>query len=115
MWLVENHIQNLAIRDEINQPLRVYRELEDLAGRIAHMDQMCVEVQVIFPTFFIRYTTENAEAERALTRTYNRWLAEKCSNTDGRLRWAAMLPFMRPEAAAEELRWAKDNGACGFF
>ena len=22
---------------------------------------------------------------------------------------------MRPEAAAEELRWAKDNGACGYF
>lgn len=115
MWLVENHMQNRAIRDEINHPLRVYRELEDVPGRIAHMDQMGVEVQVIFPTFFIRYTTENAEAEWALTTTYNRWLAEKCSKTDGRLRWAAMLPFMRPEAAAEELRWAKDNGACGFF
>ena len=51
MWLVENHIQNLAIRDEINQPLRVYRELEDLAGRIAHMDQMGFKVQVIFLHF----------------------------------------------------------------
>lgn len=115
MWLVENHMQNRAIRDDINHPLRVYRELEDVPGRLAHMDEMGVEVQVIFPTFFIRYTTENAEAEWALTTTYNRWLAEKCANTNGRLRWAAVLPFLRPEAAAEELRWAKDNGACGYF
>jgi len=84
-------------------------------GRLAHMDEMGVEVQVIFPTFFIRYTTENAEAEWALTTTYNRWLAEKCANTNGRLRWAAVLPFLRPAEAAKELRWAKENGACGFF
>jgi len=25
------------------------------------------------------------------------------------------LPFLRPDAAAEELRWAKEHGACGFF
>lgn len=115
MWLVEDHMQNRAIRDEVNHPLRVYRELEDVPGRLAHMDEMGVEAQVIFPTFFIRYATDNAEAEWALTTTYNRWLAEKCANTNGRLRWAAVLPFMRPEAAAEELRWAKQNGACGFF
>ena len=115
MWLVEDRMQNRAIRDEINHPLRVYRELEDVPGRLAHMDEMGVDVQVIFPTFFIRYATDNAEAEWALTTTYNRWLAERCAGTNGRLRWAAVLPFLRPEAAAEELRWAKDNGACGFF
>ena len=115
MWLVEDRMQNRAIRDEVNHPLRVYRELEDVPGRLAHMDEMGVDVQVIFPTFFIRYATDNAEAEWALTTTYNRWLAEKCASTNGRLRWAAVLPFLRPEAAAEELRWAKENGACCFF
>jgi hypothetical protein len=48
------------------------------------MDKMGVAVQVIFPTFFIRYNTNNAEAEWALTTTYNRWLAEKCAPTNGR-------------------------------
>jgi predicted TIM-barrel fold metal-dependent hydrolase len=113
--VVEDRMQNRAIRDEINHPLRVRRELEDVPGRVAHMDEMDVDVQVIYPTFFIRYSTENAEAEWALTTTYNRWLAEKCAPTNGRLQWVAVLPFLNPVAAAEELRWAKENGACGIF
>jgi predicted TIM-barrel fold metal-dependent hydrolase len=79
------------------------------------MDKMGVSVQVIFPTFFIRYNTSNAEAEWALTTTYNRWLAEKCAPTNGRLRWAAVLPLLSPDKAVTELRWAKEHGACGIF
>ena len=114
-WVVEGRLQNRAIRDEINHPPRVFRELQDVPGRVAHMDKMGVAVQVIFPTFFIRYNTANAEAEWALSTTYNRWLAEKCAATNGRLRWAAVLPFLSPDKAVEEVRWAKDNGACGIF
>jgi predicted TIM-barrel fold metal-dependent hydrolase len=114
-WVVEGRLQNRALRDEINHPLRVYRELEDVAGRVSHMDRMGVDAQVIFPTFFIRYNTSNAEAEWALTSTYNRWLAQKCKESNGRLQWAAMLPLLSPEKAVDELRWAKENGACGIF
>ena len=114
-WVVEGRLQNRAIRDEINHPPRVRRELEDVPGRLAHMSEIGVDVQVIFPTFFIRYNTRNAEAEWALTTTYNRWIAEKCAPTKGRLRWAAVLPLLDPEKAAEEVRWAKEHGACGIF
>ena len=114
-WVVEGRLQNRAIRDEVNHPPRLLRELQDVPGRVAHMDKMGVDVQVIFPTFFIRYNTSNAEAEWALTTTYNRWLAEKCAPTNGRLRWAAVLPLLRPDKAVEELRWAKEHGACGIF
>ncbi|MSQ28005.1 MAG: amidohydrolase [Dehalococcoidia bacterium] len=114
-WLVEGRLQNRAVRDEVIHPPRVRRELEDVPGRLAHMDEMGVDVQVIFPTFFIRYNTANAEAEWALTSTYNRWLAGKCAESNGRLRWAPVLPLLQPEKAAQELRWAKANGACGFF
>ena len=114
-WVVEGRLQNRAIRDDINHPPRPLRELQDVPGRLAHMDKMGVAVQVIFPTFFIRYNTSNAEAEWALTTTYNRWLAEKCAPTNGRLRWAAVLPLLNPDKAVEELRWAKEHGACGIF
>ncbi|MDE3078215.1 MAG: amidohydrolase family protein, partial [Chloroflexota bacterium] len=114
-WLVEGRLQNRAIRDEVNHPPRVFRELEDVPGRLAHMDKMGVDIQVIFPTFFIRYGTSNAEAEWALTTTYNRWLAQKCADTNGRLRWAAVLPWLQPAKAAEELRWAKAHGACCIY
>ncbi len=114
-WVVEDRLQNRAVRDEVNHPLRVRRELEDVPGRVAQMDEMGIDMQVIFPTFFIRYATDNAEAEWALTTTYNRWLAEKCAESGGRLQWAAVLPLLQPDAAVEELRWAKRNGACGIF
>jgi uncharacterized protein len=114
-WLVEDRLQFRPIRDEINHPPRVRRELEDVAGRVKHMDDLGVDIQVVFSTFFIRYGTNNAEAEWALTSTYNRWLADKCSATNGRLQWVAVLPWLRPEKAVEELRWAKEHGACGVF
>ena len=114
-WLVENRLQARAIRDEVNHPPRVRRELEDVPGRVKQMDELGVDIQVIFSTFFIRYSTNNAEAEWALTTTYNRWLAEKCAPTKGRLRWIAVLPWLQPDKAAEEVRWAKEHGACGVF
>ena len=114
-WVVEGRLQNRAVRDEINHPPRVRRELDDVEGRVAHMDEMGVDIQVIFPTFFIRHNTQNAEAEWALATTYNRWLAAKCAPTNGRLQWAAVLPWLNPEMSIEELRWAKEHGACGIF
>lgn len=114
-WVVEGRLQNRAIRDEVNHPPRVRRELEDVPGRLGQMDQMGVDIQIIFPTFFIRYIPDNLEAEWALTTTYNRWLADKCADTNGRLRWAAVLPLLSPEKAAEEVRWAKAHGACAIF
>src|SRR5579872_4522709 len=56
-WLVEGRLQNRAIRDDVNHPPRPRREMEDVAGRLAQMDQMGVSIQVIFPTFFIRHNT----------------------------------------------------------
>jgi predicted TIM-barrel fold metal-dependent hydrolase len=114
-WVVEGRLQNRAIRDEVNHPPRAFRELQDVPGRLAHMDKMGVDIQVIFPTFFIRYNTDNAEAEWALTTTYNRWVAQKCVNTKGRLRWAAVLPLLDHHKAVAELRWAKEHGACAIY
>jgi predicted TIM-barrel fold metal-dependent hydrolase len=113
-WMVEDRLQARAVRDDVHHPLRERRELDDVPGRLQDMDRMGVEMQVIFPTFFIRYNTSNTEAEVALTTTYNRWIAERCAASNGRLRWVAVLPMLRADDAVEELRWAKAHGACGF-
>ena len=113
-WLVEGRLQSRKIRDE-RHPRREYRELEDVPGRLADMDRIGVDVQVLFPTFFIRYGTGNAEAEAALASTYNRWIAERCARSGGRLRWAAVVPWLDVERGVEEMRWAKEHGACGIF
>jgi predicted TIM-barrel fold metal-dependent hydrolase len=114
-WLTEGRLQTRATRDAEHHPPREFRELEDVPGRLQQMDAMGVDVQVVFPTFFIRHESENPEAEHALTTAYNRWLAERCSQSSGRLRWAAVLPMLSPVEAVKELRWAKEHGACGVF
>lgn len=115
-WLVDGQLVPRAIRDDAHHPPQAARELQDVALRLQDMDRLGVDVQVIFPTFFIRYgNTDDPEAEASLTRAYNRYVAEKCAPAKGRLRWAAVLPWLDPDKSVEELRWAKENGACGVF
>jgi predicted TIM-barrel fold metal-dependent hydrolase len=114
-WLVGTRTQPRVVRDDAHHPSRGRRELDDVPGRLADMDHMGVDVQVMFPTFFIRYGTNNPIAEQALARAYNRWIAARCAESNGRLRWAAVLPLLDPDMAVEELRWAKQNGACTVF
>ena len=89
------------------------RELSDVSARIDAMNQMGVEVQVIYPTLFLSEGTSSPEVDLALRRSYNRWMAERCEQSGGRLRWVCLPPVIDLEAAADELRFAKAHGACG--
>lgn len=91
------------------------RELKDVSQRLAHMDQLGIDVQIIFPTVFLRPAVRTREAERVVTRAYNRWLADICKQAPKRLRWVAMPPLLSPNLIRDELTWAKENGACGIF
>ena len=95
------------------------REMLSVQARLAHMDELEIEVQVLYPTLFLRPVVQDAAREQALCKTYNRWLAELWRNGKGRLRWVAKVPCLllekNPAAIKDELIWAKDNGACGIF
>jgi predicted TIM-barrel fold metal-dependent hydrolase len=91
------------------------REGLDIPGRLRHMDALGVDVQVIYPTVFLRPVTTKAAVEGALCRSYNRWLADIWAEGKGRLRWAAVLPLLDMESALAELRWAREHGACAAF
>ena len=89
------------------------RELIDVAARLAHMDELGIAVHVIYPTIMLGGITNDALAELALRRSYNRWLASRCEASQGRLRWVCLPPLHSMDQALAELRFAKDNGACG--
>jgi len=114
-WEVDGQQIPRAIRDDAHHPPLASRELSDVGLRLQDMDRLGVDIQVVFPTFFIRYGTSDPEAECDLATSYNRWVAEKCAASGGRLRWAAVLPWLDPARCVEELQWAKQNGACGIF
>ena len=86
--------------------------LTDVSARIRHMDELGTDVQILFPTIFINPVTEDPAMERALCKSYNRCLADIWSQSNNRLRWAAVLPLLSMDVAMEELRTARMNGAC---
>ena len=55
------------------------------------------------------------EVEAAMWRSYNRWIAQACAPSNGRLRWVCRVPLTNMEDACAELRFAKEHGACGVF
>ncbi len=89
------------------------RHLDDIALRLGHMDQLGVDIQVLHNTLWIRDVTRRPEVDRALCKSWNRWMAEAWKQAGGRLRWAAVLPLTDLDAAIEMMPWAKENGAVG--
>jgi predicted TIM-barrel fold metal-dependent hydrolase len=90
-------------------------ELTDVAARLRHLDALEIDLQVLYPTLFLQPVTARAEVQRALYRSYNRWLADASARSGGRLRWAVAVPWLSIPDALEELRWAKGHGACAVF
>ena len=91
------------------------RDMRDIGARLKHMDALGIDIQVLYPTMFLRPWTREPAIERAVCRGYNRWLADIWRKGGGRLRWVAMLAFRTPSCWREELAFAKEYGACGIF
>jgi len=91
------------------------RELADVGARLKHMDELNIDVQVLYPTIFLQPTARDAAQERAQFHSYNRWLADIWKFAGDRLRWAACAPMSSPHLIRDELAFAKDHGACAIF
>jgi predicted TIM-barrel fold metal-dependent hydrolase len=89
------------------------QSLEDVPARLAHMDRLGVDVQVVFSTFFIRANLPRPMVEAALARSWNRWMAEKHDESGGRIKWALRAPVRMMERAFEEMEFGKEHGAVG--
>lgn len=113
-WLFDGFLRRQAFRDDRRTGTTLEtRELTNVRARLAHMDELGVDVHVMYPTAMLDTMTTRPEAELALFKAYNRWLAAKWKESDNRLRWVALAPMLSMEKALEELHFAKANGACG--
>lgn len=109
----------------LRRPVRDFRrtgvtsaqgQLLDVEARLRHLDELRIDVQVLYPTSFVRSSfVGHPDEELALTRAYNRWIADRTEASGGRLRWVAVLPMRSMDEAVKELEWAKARGACGVF
>jgi uncharacterized protein len=91
------------------------RMLRDIPARLRHMDELGVDVQVIYPSALLYPTQPRPEVEATVYGAYNRWLADKVSTSGGRLRWAYLPPILSMDKAVAEMEWAKEHGACAVF
>ena len=92
-WLVDERVHIRSVNVGRDTP-PASRELRDVGVRLKHMDELGVDVQVLYPTIFLMPVTAKAEVEVALCRGYNRWLADVCKEGEGRLRWTAVVPLL---------------------
>ncbi len=113
-WLIDGKIFSRGVN--INKEIPATSlEMRDMQARLKHMDELNVDIQVLYPSLFLRPLTARPEVEIALCRSYNRWLADIFIKGEKRLRWVAVLPLMSMDEAIAEAKVAKDSGACGVF
>lgn len=53
---------------------RESREMESVKARLAHMDELEIDVQVLYPSLFLRALAPLPHVDLALCKSYNRWL-----------------------------------------
>ena len=73
---------------------RESREMADITARLKHMDDLEIDIQVLYPTIFLRPFTRRPDVELGVTRSYNRWLIDIWEKAPERLRWVAVLPLL---------------------
>lgn len=114
-WLVDGRVEPHLIgpgAQPANVPRSVLEEygdgqsagshdLSDPDARLRDMDQMGVDVQMLFPTTLYACMTTDAGFEAALFRAYNRYIARQCQRDPRRLKWAGLVPLRSlPDALA---------------
>src|SRR6478672_9073651 len=89
LWVIDGNIRLRRWRDDKRTgTTQITRELIDVDARVRHMDELRIDVQVIYPTYLLGgVETERPEVELAFIKSYNRWLAAETAKTNGRLRW----------------------------
>ena len=112
-WLVDGRV---IPRNNVGRDLPVAaREMSDLSLRIKHMNELGIDCQVIYPTFFITPVSRRPDIDLAVSRSYNRWMAAIVKKEPDRFRWVLVPPLQSSEHLAEELKFGKENGACGVY
>jgi predicted TIM-barrel fold metal-dependent hydrolase len=87
--------------------------MKNPSARLREMDETGVDAQVIFSTLFLTVGVAHPAAEAAVSRAYNRWIAERTAGSGGRLRWVAVAPTLIMDRAIEEMEFGAKNGAVG--
>jgi predicted TIM-barrel fold metal-dependent hydrolase len=87
----------------------------DAKQRLDLLDQENLDKALLYPTICLLWEVELTDPELSLAyaRAYNRWIADFCRDSGGRLVPIAMLTLLDPEGSAVELERAVRDGCKG--
>lgn len=91
------------------------REMTSVRRRLNHMDELNVDIQVLYPSTFLNPCFDDPVAEFALYHSYNQWLADIWKQAPTRLRWAAAIAPISMHRVREEMEFCKEHGAVSVF
>ncbi len=83
--------------------------------RLSLLDQENLDLCLLYPTIGLLWECELTDPELSLAyiRAYNRWIADFCRDSGGRLVPIAQLTLLDPEGSAQELERAVKDGCKG--
>ena len=129
-WLIEGSLEPHALgsgAQQANTPRNVLREfgadvkrdhcsigsmtLNDPQARLADMDRMGFDAQMLFPSTLYAHMTNDPEFEAVLFRAYNRFVAKKCAANPQRLKWSGLLPLRDQRQALQAISEMTSLGA----
>jgi uncharacterized protein len=87
----------------------------DPIERLALMDQENLDASLLYPTIGLLWEVELTDPALSLAyaRAYNRWIADFCRDSGGRLVPIAQLTLLDPEGSVAELERAVEDGCKG--
>jgi len=129
-WLIEGSLEPHALgpgAQQANTPRNVLAEfganvkrehcsigsmtLSEPQSRLADMDRMGFDAQMLFPSTLYAHMTSDQGFEAALYRAYNRYVARQCGSAPQRLKWSGLLPLRDQRQAFEALEEMQKMGA----
>jgi predicted TIM-barrel fold metal-dependent hydrolase len=129
-WLIEGSLEPHALgpgAQQANTPKNVLADfgadtrrehcsvgsmtLSEPAARLADMDRMGLDAQMLFPSTLYAHMTAEPGFEAALFRAYNRYVARQCAAAPRRLKWSGLLPLRDQVQALEALEEMQRLGA----
>lgn len=87
----------------------------NMQERLSLLDQENLEISLLYPTLGLLWEWELTDPELSLAycTAYNRWIADFCRDSGGRLVPIAHLTLLAPEGSAAELERAVKDGCKG--
>ena len=94
-WVIDGRLQPKESNVGHETTTSETREMRDIDARLKHMDELEIDIQVLYPTLFLRPITLKGHVETPLVQSYNRWLGDIWKKGKNRLRWVAMPPLLQ--------------------